>query len=402
MIGEDVMVASSETDQLRQQLLQAQKLSSVGALASSVAHEFNNILTTIINYAKMALRTPADEAGRTQALEKILKGSQRAATIINSMLGFARNTSTQREMTDLAALVEEVLILTEKDLSKHRIHVEKKFHGRPKASVVPAQIEQVLLNLIINARQAMPRGGHLRIEVRDNAQTRTGRDQGQRHRRGHPAGSAAADLRAVLHHEGTGRERPRRHRPGAERLPADHRTAPGPHPRREPGRQGLDVHGQAARHARRTAGLSTRRGWRAEPRKGPVTPSPFAAPASAWYRRRVRPGRRKRRGGCRPAASALPPMWTRTPRSSSERATSRAVPISRIHVEPDQVRFHLRRIESQARRVSDGLGDQTGVAMVLRQSLDVVIQRVQCRRRDHAGLAHAAAEQLADSRGRGR
>src|SRR3954453_19934718 len=161
MIGEDVMLAANaEADLLRRQLLQAQKLSSVGALASSVAHEFNNILTTLINYARLALRAGADEAARTQALEKILKGSQRAATVVNSMLGFARNTSTRREVTDLGALVEEVLILTEKDLSKHRVHVDKKFHGRPRASVVPAQIEQVLLNLIINARQAMPRGGH--------------------------------------------------------------------------------------------------------------------------------------------------------------------------------------------------------------------------------------------------
>jgi signal transduction histidine kinase len=171
MIGEDVMVPNAEAEQLRQQLLQAQRLSSVGTLASSVAHEFNNILTTILNYARLALRSPNDEAVRTQALEKILKGSQRAAVIINSMLGFARNTSTMREMTDLVALVEEVLILTDKDLSKHRIHLEKKFHGRPQACVVPAQIEQVLLNLIINARQAMPRGGHLRIEVRDNPKT---------------------------------------------------------------------------------------------------------------------------------------------------------------------------------------------------------------------------------------
>jgi signal transduction histidine kinase len=170
MIGEQVAVSSSEADQLRQQLLQAQKLSSVGALASSVAHEFNNILTTIINYARLALRN-TDEAARSQALEKILKGSQRAATIINSMLGFARNTSTQREMTDVVGLAEEVLILAEKDLSKHRIHVDKKYQGRPRANVVPAQIEQVLLNLIINARQAMPRGGHLRIEVRENVRT---------------------------------------------------------------------------------------------------------------------------------------------------------------------------------------------------------------------------------------
>jgi signal transduction histidine kinase len=171
MTGEDVMVPSTEADQLRQQLLHAQRLSSVGALASSVAHEFNNILTTIINYAKLGLRAQGDEPARTQALEKILKGSQRAATIINSMLGFARNQSSHREMTDIVGLVEEVLVLTEKDLSKHRVQVETRFHGRPQAPVVQGQIEQILLNLIINARQAMPRGGKITIDVRDNPRT---------------------------------------------------------------------------------------------------------------------------------------------------------------------------------------------------------------------------------------
>jgi signal transduction histidine kinase len=171
MIGEDVAAPLSETDQLRQQLLQAQRLSSVGALASSVAHEFNNILTTLINYAKLGLRSTGSEAARTEAFEKILKGSQRAATVVNSMLGFARNHSSRRELTDLAALVEEVLVLTDKDLRKHQIQVEPKFHSRPKAPVVPGQIEQILLNLLINARQAMPRGGRLRIELRTNAAT---------------------------------------------------------------------------------------------------------------------------------------------------------------------------------------------------------------------------------------
>jgi signal transduction histidine kinase len=171
MIGEEVMVSSTETDLLRQQLLQAQRLSSMGALASSVAHEFNNILTTLINYAKLGLRSEGNEAARTEALEKILKGSQRAATIVNSMLGFARNNSSQRQLTDLVKLAEEVLILTDKDLSKHHVQVEKKFHGRPQAPVIPAQIEQILLNLIINARQAMPRGGLLRIEIRENRPT---------------------------------------------------------------------------------------------------------------------------------------------------------------------------------------------------------------------------------------
>ncbi len=171
MIGEEAMSIQTEADQLRQQLLRAQRLSSVGTLASSVAHEFNNILTTIINYAKLGLRPESSESARLQALEKILKGSQRAATVISSMLGFARDHSARRETTDLVALVEEVLVLTEKDLSKHLVHVEKKFHGRPHAPVVRGQIEQILINLIINARQAMPRGGRLTIDVRENART---------------------------------------------------------------------------------------------------------------------------------------------------------------------------------------------------------------------------------------
>jgi len=171
MISGDVSHTLSETDLLREQLLRAQRMSSVGTLASSVAHEFNNILTTIINYAKLGIRPESSEAARVQAFDKILKGSQRAATIVSSMLGFARNQATQREVCDLIVLVEEVLLLTEKDLSKHHVQVEKKFHGRPKAPVVRGQIEQILLNLVINARQAMPRGGRIIIEVRENQRT---------------------------------------------------------------------------------------------------------------------------------------------------------------------------------------------------------------------------------------
>jgi signal transduction histidine kinase len=169
MTSNGVLAPVSEADQLRQQLLQAQRLSSVGALASSVAHEFNNILTTIINYAKLGLRPTADDQARTQALERILKGGQRAAGIVNSMLGYARANAALRLPTDLALLVEEALTLTEKDLSKHRIQIERRFHARPTVPVVPGQIEQILVNLLINARQAMPRGGRLLVEVRENA-----------------------------------------------------------------------------------------------------------------------------------------------------------------------------------------------------------------------------------------
>jgi signal transduction histidine kinase len=172
MIGEELMNAPTEADSLRQQLLQAQRLSTMGTLASSVAHEFNNILTTIINYAKLGLRPQSDERSRTESLEKILKGSLRAATIVNSMLGFARNTTSQKTTTGLADLIDEVLILADKDLKKHHIQIEKKFQDRPHAPVVAGQIEQILLNLVINARQAMPRGGRLKIELIENHKTR--------------------------------------------------------------------------------------------------------------------------------------------------------------------------------------------------------------------------------------
>ena len=152
-------------------LRQAQRLSSVGELASSVAHEFNNILTTIINYAKMGMRGQENNAS-AQAFERILRGGQRAATIVHGMLGFARNNVTRREATDLSKIVDEVLMLTEKDLSKHRIQVEKRIVSKPVVQAVTGQIEQILLNLVINARQAMPNGGRLKVELRENARRR--------------------------------------------------------------------------------------------------------------------------------------------------------------------------------------------------------------------------------------
>ena len=169
MISDEILTVPTEMAQLREQLMRAQRLSSVGTLASSVAHEFNNILTTLINYAKLGLRPESSDASKQQAFEKILKGSQRAAVIISSMLGFARNGTTQREVTELVPLVEEALVLTDKDLSKHQIKTEKRYHSYPKVAMVRGQIEQILLNLIINARQAMQRGGRLTIDVRENA-----------------------------------------------------------------------------------------------------------------------------------------------------------------------------------------------------------------------------------------
>jgi signal transduction histidine kinase len=159
--------------ELQQQLIQAQKMSTVGALASSMTHEFNNILTTIINYAKLGLRHK-DAAGRDKAFDKILAAGQRASRITTGLLSYARRGQDRREGTDLTALVQDVLVLVEKDLQMHRVRLQTNFDGRPLCNINAGQIQQVVLNLIVNARQAMDTGGQLTVTVRANAESGMG------------------------------------------------------------------------------------------------------------------------------------------------------------------------------------------------------------------------------------
>ena len=149
---------------LQQQLAQAQKLTALGELVSTTTHEFNNVLTTIINYAKLGLRHK-DEATRDKALEKILAAGERAAKITNAVLGMARNRSDAFEPTDLVSIIQESLVLLEREMRKYRISVETQFAAVPPAHANGNQIQQVLLNLLINARQAMPNGGRVLLKL---------------------------------------------------------------------------------------------------------------------------------------------------------------------------------------------------------------------------------------------
>jgi signal transduction histidine kinase len=153
-----------QVEMLKEHLAHAQKLTALGELVSTTTHEFNNVLMTIINYAKYGLRHK-DQASREKAFEKILSAGNRAAKLTNGVLGVARNRSSGRDATNLAELVEETLVLLERELSKYRIKVEKYFQPVPEALVNGNQIQQVLLNLVINARQAMLGGGRLIIKI---------------------------------------------------------------------------------------------------------------------------------------------------------------------------------------------------------------------------------------------
>jgi signal transduction histidine kinase len=189
----DLKEKEMEVEALRRQLVALQRVSSLGVLAGGICHELNNALTPILNYAKLGLRNP-DHKYRERAFEKILEGAQRAAAITGGVLGLARPNANRREPTDLVRLAEEVVLLVGKDLTRNRVHLDFQAVGRPHARVNPAQIQQVMLNLVINARQAMPQGGTVRVRVAENASSRLAElsvaDTG--------VGIAPADLRRIF------------------------------------------------------------------------------------------------------------------------------------------------------------------------------------------------------------
>ena len=149
---------------LRREVLEARKAATLGELLGTTTHEFNNALTTILNYAKLGLRH-RDAPTRDKALERILSAGTRAAKITASILGMARRGTTRMEPLQLETLIEESLVLLEREMSKYRVQVEREYSTVPQVSANPGQVQQVLLNLLVNARQAMPQGGRLIIRL---------------------------------------------------------------------------------------------------------------------------------------------------------------------------------------------------------------------------------------------
>jgi two-component system NtrC family sensor kinase len=140
---------------LYHQLLQAEKMAALGQTISGVAHELNNPLATILTWSERLARQQADAETR-RGLETILQQSERAARIVRNLLTFARKRHTTRTMVDLNAVLRETLALRAYDQRVSNIStIEALASGLPQVFADPHQIQQVLLNLIINAEQAM-------------------------------------------------------------------------------------------------------------------------------------------------------------------------------------------------------------------------------------------------------
>ena len=155
------------TDQrrLEDQLRQAQKMEAVGRLAGGVAHDFNNLLMVIQGHTSLLAERVAEGSGERRSVDQIQKSAERAASLTRQLLAFSRLQVMQPRVLDLNAVVADMGKMVRRLIGEH-IELILRYEpelGRVKAD--PGQIEQVLLNLVVNARDAMPSGGKLLVET---------------------------------------------------------------------------------------------------------------------------------------------------------------------------------------------------------------------------------------------
>jgi two-component system, cell cycle sensor histidine kinase and response regulator CckA len=158
----DALVALHNTEK---QLIQSQKLEVVGRLAGGIAHDFNNLLTVILGYSEIANRNLTAGDPLRHNLEEITNASKRAASLTRQLLAFSRKQVMQPRVFDLNTVISELEKMLRRMIGEDvEVHVSRQPNlGRIKAD--PVQLEQVIMNLVVNARDAMPRGGTLSIET---------------------------------------------------------------------------------------------------------------------------------------------------------------------------------------------------------------------------------------------
>lgn len=162
----------AELQGLQERVRELERLASVGELTGTVTHEFNNLLMTILNYARMGMRYP-DTATRDQAFQKIVAASEKAARLTTVVLGLARPGTGEMEPLKLKPLLEDSLLLMEREFQKFRIALERRIEEVPEILGDPSQLQRVLINLLTNARQAITDGGEVQVILLTEPATHT-------------------------------------------------------------------------------------------------------------------------------------------------------------------------------------------------------------------------------------
>ena len=163
--------AAAALKEREEQLRQAQKMEAVGRLAGGVAHDFNNLLTAILGYSDLLLdELPANDPTRRQITE-IQKAGRNAATLTRDLLAFSRKQVLQPVIVDLNAVVSNIDSLLRRLVGEHIEIVVEQDAALRRVKADPGQLSQVLLNLAVNARDAMADGGRLTISTRNRSET---------------------------------------------------------------------------------------------------------------------------------------------------------------------------------------------------------------------------------------
>jgi len=158
--------AEEEKTTLQNQLMHADRLATIGQLAAGVAHELNEPLGSILGFAQLTAQSPGLSSQTAQDVEKIVNASLHAREIVKKLLIFARQMPTTKTRVNLNLIVEEGLYFFESRCVKEGIELVRSLSpDLPEITADPAQLHQVLVNLVVNAIQAMPNGGKLTIKT---------------------------------------------------------------------------------------------------------------------------------------------------------------------------------------------------------------------------------------------
>jgi PAS domain S-box-containing protein len=164
-VMEGIIVDITERKLLENQLQQSRRMEAVGRLAGGIAHDFNNLLTIIKGYAELAVQRVGMQPELRADVQQIENAAERASTLIRQLLAFSRRQVLQPKIIDLNAIVLGLDKLLGRLMGEHIEMVTRCGANVGHVKADPAQVEQVIMNLVVNARDAMPKGGRLTVET---------------------------------------------------------------------------------------------------------------------------------------------------------------------------------------------------------------------------------------------
>ena len=167
-VSGQLMILDDKTERVKfeDQLVQSEKLTSIGLLAAGVAHEVNTPLAVVSSYSQMLQKQLHPDDPKAKILDKIIKQSFRASEIVNSLLNFSRTSGSEFRLVDLHGLISDTLSLLEHQFKTAKIKIKKEFSlASPQVYGNQGKLQQVFLNLFINAKDAMPEGGELLVKT---------------------------------------------------------------------------------------------------------------------------------------------------------------------------------------------------------------------------------------------